>query len=319
MTNAQTAAARPASATLPHAAVAPLVYIKLMLVALLWGGTFIAGRIVAQVLPPMTAATGRFAIAASLLVLLTLKTEGRLPRLRRSQMLSTFALGLTGIFTYNICFFAALSHMPAGRTALFVALNPIVTALALAALFGERLGKVKWAGIVMAFCGASIIITRGDLAGAVHDISQSLGVGELLMLCAITSWAAYTIIGRFVLKDLSPLVATTYAALWGLALLACGATFELPSLHAEMFSWKVLCALAYLGIFGTVIGFVWYYEGVKAVGSSRAAVFNNLVPVFGIILAGVLLGETILASMVIGGVIAIAGVALTNRRATVRQ
>jgi drug/metabolite transporter (DMT)-like permease len=308
------AAATPAD-DLPRVAVAPLVYLKLLAVAMFWGGTFIAGRIVSQVLPPMSAAAGRFALAAVLLVLLTLKTEGRLPRLRRSQMLSTFALGLTGIFIYNVCFFSALAHMPAGRTALFVALNPIVTALALAALFGERLGKMKWLGIVLAFCGASIIITRGDLAGAIHDISQSLGMGELLMLCAITSWAAYTIIGRFVLRELSPLTATTYAALWGLALLLCGASTELPSLHAAMFTWKVVLSLAYLGIFGTVIGFVWYYEGVKAVGSSRAAVFNNLVPVFGITFASLLLGETILASMVIGGLIAIAGVALTNRTA----
>jgi drug/metabolite transporter (DMT)-like permease len=318
MSNATTTAAGAKVPAQQHAAVAPLVYVKLMLVALFWGGTFIAGRIVAQVLPPMTAATARFTLAATLLVLLTLKTEGRLPRLRRSQLLSTLALGLTGIFIYNLCFFAALAHMPAGRTALFVALNPIVTALALAALFGERLGKVKWAGIVMAFCGAGIIITRGDPAGALRDIGQSLGAGELLMLCAISSWAAYTIIGRFVLKDLSPLVATTYATLWGLALLACGASFELPLIHAAMFSWKVLLALAYLGVFGTVVGFVWYYEGVKAVGSSRAAVFNNLVPVFGIALASLLLGETILASMLIGGAIAIAGVALTNRRAAIR-
>jgi drug/metabolite transporter (DMT)-like permease len=290
-----------------------MVYLKLVLVALFWGGTFIAGRIIAQAVPHLTAATGRFAVACALLLPLAWKLEGGLPRLNRSQLMATFALGATGILLYNLCFFAALSHMPAGRTALFVALNPIVTALALALLFHERLGARKWAGIALAFVGAAVIITRGDALGALHDISQSVGLGELLMFCAISGWAAYTIIGRHALKGLSPIAATTYASLWGLLLLACGAAFELPSLDASRFTWEVIASIVYLGAFGTVIGFIWYYEGVKAIGPARTAVFNNLVPVFGIIMAALLLNEPILTSMVVGGALVIAGVTLANR------
>lgn len=291
-----------------------MVYIKLVFVALFWGGTFIAGRILAQSVPLMTAAAGRFAVAVTLLLLLAWKVEGGLPRLNRSQVLATAALGLTGIFIYNLCFFAALSRMPAGRTALFVALNPIVTALASALLFRERLGTVKWLGIAIAFSGAAVIITRGDLMGAVHDIRQSIGLGEVLMFCAISSWAAYTIIGRFALKGLTPIAATTYAALWGFVFLGCGAAFEFSAIDWSKFTWQVWASIVYLGAFGTVIGFVWYYEGVKAIGPSRTAVFNNLVPVFGIALAAVLLSESILVSMIVGGVMAIAGVTLTNRQ-----
>lgn len=295
------------------AAISPLVYVKLVFVTLFWGGTFIAGRILAQAVPLMTAATGRFAVAVTLLLLLAWKVEGGLPRLNRSQLVATAALGLTGIFLYNVCFFAALARMPAGRTALFVALNPIVTALAAAVLFRERLGAVKWLGIGIALSGAAIIITRGDLIGVLHDISQSIGVGEVLMFCAITSWAAYTLIGRAVLKGLTPIAATTYAALWGLAFLACGAAFEFSSIDWSVFDWQVWASIVYLGAFGTVIGFIWYYEGVKAIGPSRTAVFNNLVPAFGIALSSVLLGEPILVSMVVGGALAIVGVTLTNR------
>ncbi|RJG07520.1 DMT family transporter [Noviherbaspirillum cavernae] len=294
-------------------AVAASVYIKLVFVALFWGGTFIAGRVVAQAVPHMIAATGRFAVACALLLPLAYKLEGGLPRLNRSQVLATFALGATGIFIYNICFFAALSRMEAGRTALFVALNPVVTALALALFFRERLSARKWFGIAIAFVGAAVIITRGDLAGAMHDISQSVGVGELLMFCAISGWAAYTIIGRHALKGLSPIAATTYASLWGVLLLGGGALFELPALDARSFTWQVSAAIIYLGAFGTVIGFIWYYEGVKAIGPARTAVFNNLVPVFGITLGALLLHEPILLSMVAGGVLVVIGVTLTNR------
>ena len=289
------------------------VYVKLVLTALFWGGTFIAGRVIAPVLPPMTAASGRFAIAAALLTLWARQLEGGLPRLSRQQWLTTAALGFFGMFVYNLCFFGALTRMPAGRTALFVALNPTVTALAAALLLRERLGVLKWLGIALAFAGAAIIITRGDLLAALHDISQSIGVGELLMFLGITSWAAYTLIGRLALKGLSPIAATTYATLWGLLFLACGALFELPTVHWGGVTWQAWLGIVYLGAIGTVVGFVWYYEGVKAIGPSRTAIFNNLVPVFGVLLSALMLGESILASMVIGGLIAIAGVMLTNR------
>jgi drug/metabolite transporter (DMT)-like permease len=203
--------------------------------------------------------------------------------------------------------------MPAGRAALFVALNPIVTALALAILFKERLSKQKWFGIMIAFIGAVIIITRGDVVGAAHDLSASIGIGELIMFCAITSWAAYTIIGRHALQGLSPIAATCYASFWGFLLLSCGAAFELPSVNIHRFTWQVAASIAYLAVFGTVIAFVWYYEGVKAIGPARTAVFNNLVPVFGILFGALLLHEPILVSMVVGGALVITGVTLTNR------
>ena len=293
--------------------VKPAVYLKLVFVAAFWGGTFIAGRVRAQAGPHLTAATGRFAIAVVLLLVLAWKREGGLPRLTRSQLLATLGLGLTGIFIYNVCFFGALSRMPAGRTALFIALNPIVTALASALLLRERLGGLKWLGIAIAFLGAAVVITRGDPLTALHDLSQSVGVGELLMLGAISAWAAYTLIGRIALRGLTPIAATTWSALWGLGFLACGAALELPSLQWARFTWQVWLAMAYLGVFGTVIGFVWYNEGVKAIGPSRTVIFNNLVPVFGVMFAALLLGEPVLVSMVVGGALALAGVTLTNR------
>jgi drug/metabolite transporter (DMT)-like permease len=291
----------------------PWIYFKLVFTALFWGGTFIAGRVIAPVLPPMTAATGRFAIAAALLYLWARKLEGGLPRLTRRQWMTTAALGFFGMFIYNLCFFGALARMPAGRTALFVALNPTVTALAAALLFRERLGALKWLGIALAFAGVAIIITRGEPLAALHDISQSIGLGELLMFCGISSWAAYTLIGRAALKGLSPIAATTYATLWGFAFLACGALFELPGVHWSGVTWQAWLGIVYLGAIGTVVGFVWYYEGVKAIGPSRTAIFNNLVPVFGVLLSALMLGESILVSMVIGGLITIGGVMLTNR------
>ena len=242
-------------ATRPHAA----IYVKLTLVALFWGGTFIAGRILAATMSANAAATGHFAIAALLLVVLTWKIEGGLPRLIGRQVVTTFGLGATGIFLYNVCFFAALARMPAGRTALFVALNPVATAVLLSIVVrGEHLSLSRWAGIAVALFGALVVISRGDLLRVLTDLGNTFGSGERFMLCAVLSWAAYTVIGRRALDGLSPLAATTYAALWGLALLIVAHLFGSPAGNGTPLTWQAVTSMLYLGAIGTVVAFVWY-------------------------------------------------------------
>ncbi|VWB11570.1 DMT family transporter [Burkholderia lata] len=297
-------------ATRPNAA----IYMKLTLVALFWGGTFIAGRILAASMSATAAATGRFAIAALLLVVLTWKIEGGLPKLSVLQVVTTFGLGATGIFLYNVCFFAALARMPAGRTALFVALNPVATAVLLSIVVrGERLSPSRWAGIAVALFGALVVIIRGELLRVLTDLGSTFGAGERYMLCAVLSWAAYTVIGRRALDGLSPLAATTYAALWGLALLIVAHLFGSPARSGTPLTWQAVASMLYLGAIGTVVAFVWYSQGIRELGPARAAVFTNLVPVFGVLLSVALLGEPLSPSMLVGGALVIAGVALTNR------
>ena len=71
--------------------------------------------------------------------------------------------------------------------------------------------------------------------------------------------------------------------------------------------------IVYLGFFGTVLGFFWYYEGIRTIGPSRASVFINFVPVSGVFFGWFILDETINFSLLIGAVLVIAGVYLTNR------
>ena len=294
-------------------AMTPLLVLKLTMVAVFWGGAFIAGRILAQSLPTMTAAFGRIFIASILLVIVVIKIEGSLPRLNRKQIFLTAILGFTGVFINNICFFGALARVPAGRTSLFVSLTPIVIAILAGFFFSERLGVRRWIGILVALLGAIVVITRGDLVSGITDISQSIGLGELMMIGAVFSWAAYTLISRKVIETLSPIVATTYSTLWGFFFLSIGALGEFKDIDWALIDWRVWTSVFYLGAFGTVIAFIWFYEGIQAVGPSRTAIFSNLVPAFGVLFSVLLLGEPLLISMVVGGLITALGVSLVNR------
>jgi len=285
-------------------------YLRLAFVPAIWGGTFIAGRVLVLAVPPAVGALLRFAVACVALVAAAFLLEGRLPRLDRRQLLATLALGATGVLAYNLFFLGALSRMPASRTSLIVALNPAVTIVASSLLLGERLRPRRWVGVGLALLGVWIVLTRGQPLAAIGD---TLGAGEWMMFGAICAWAAYTLIGRSVLRGLTPLAATTWASLFGTAMLVPVAAPDLSRVELSALTPQVLAAVAYLGLLGTGLAFVWYYRAVQVLGPSRTVIFNNLVPVFGAAFGVGLLGEPVTASMLLGGAVALTGVMLVTR------
>jgi drug/metabolite transporter (DMT)-like permease len=286
-------------------------YARLVAVPAIWGGTFVAGKHVVATLSPLMGSFARYVVACSALLVAALLIERGLPRITRRQAAATFVLGALGIFAYNLFFMGALERLHASRAALIIALNPIVTIATSAVAFKERLRPRRWIGVAIALLGVWIVISRGDLA---HLASAGLGIGELLMFGAVTSWALYTIIGRRVLAGgLTPIAATNYAALWGTAMLGVAAAPQWGELQASQFDWSMVGALLYLGVLGTAVAFVWYYTSIKRFGAAIASIFNNLVPVFGVAISVLVLGEPLLPSMLIGGAIAIAGVMMVTR------
>ena len=285
------------------------IYAKLLLTALFWGGTFIAGRIVAGQVPPFSAAFLRFAVATGFLALLLLKTEGRIPMPTRGQLLPILAMGLTGVFSYNFCFFKGLQMVQAGRAAVIIANNPVFIALFSALLFGERLRLPQVVGIGLSVTGAILVITRGEITQVLH---QGLGPGELLIFGCVLSWVTFTLIGKKVLTGMKPLTAIFYASSVGGAALLPAALAEGMVAHLPGYRLLDWAAVFYLGFFGTVLGFVWFYDGIRHIGPTRAGLFINFVPVSAVILAFLLLQEPLTVSLLAGTLLVCAGVYLTN-------
>ena len=287
-----------------------IVYLKLLLMAIFWGGTFIAGKIAAQRVGPYSAAFLRFAIASVFLIITAIKMEGRLPVLRRHQLLPVFLLGMTGVFAYNVFFFKGLKLIEAGRAAIIIANNPIFIALFSALLFRERLTRLRLTGILISITGAILVITRGDW----HMIGAgAVGWGELFILCCVASWVTFSLLGKGLLAELSPLASVLYAALCGTVCLALPAWQE--GILTDWSTYRVVdwVSLFYLGFFGTVLGFVWYYQGIQRIGAMKAGVFINFVPISAIIFSFFILQEPLTLSLLFGTAMVLSGVYLTNR------
>jgi drug/metabolite transporter (DMT)-like permease len=287
-----------------------VIYFKLVLTAIFWGGTFVAARVVAQDVGPYTASFLRFFAASLFLIAFVLWKEGRLPRLQRPQIIPAILLGMTGVFAYNVFFFLGMKTITAGRASLIVATNPVCISLLSALLFRERLHSDKVAGIILCLSGAVLVISRGNPLAL---FTGGVGWGELYISGCVISWVAYTLIVKAIMKDVTPLAAVTCSCLIGTAALLPPALLENVTEQAYGLSLADWAGILYLAFFGTVLGFLWYYEGIQAVGPSRASVFINLVPVSGVFLGWLILGEAVNFSLLAGAALVVGGVYLTNR------
>jgi drug/metabolite transporter (DMT)-like permease len=284
------------------------IYLKLLLMALFWGGTFIAGRRLAMEVGPFCGAFWRFLVASAFLVAFMFRAERKLTLPRPGHLMPLLLMGLTGIFLYNVFFLKGLRLIEAGRASIIIANNPIFIAILSALIFRDRLNLLKVLGILISVSGAVTVITRGEfLAG----LSGSFGWGEAFIFGCVASWVTYSLLGKSVMSDLSPLRAVTYSSVIGAVCLFPPAVMEGLG-DSAAYSFAAWASIFYLGLFGTVLGFVWYYEGIKRIGPVRAGLFINFVPVSAVFLSFLILDEPLTVSLLIGAVLVSSGVYLTT-------
>jgi len=285
-----------------------MLYPKLVLMALFWSGVFPAVTIVLKSMGLLTSVFLRFWFAAIILLIVLRVREHRLPRPSPREAVLIVGLGVLGISVYNVLFSAGVALVEASRASLIVPTNPAFTALFAAVFLKERMGTARAVGIVLCVLGALWVLTRGNLFQLGN---LELGLGELLLILCIFMWSAYTLLGRVALVALPPLALTAYVMTAGAVMLAIPAWLEHDSLADA--TWQSWAALGYLIVFGTCLPFLWFYEGVKALGAARAAQFINLVPPLAVAESVLILGEPMTSALFVGAALVVAGLYLTNK------
>ena len=283
-----------------------MIYIKLILVAIMWGGTFIATKMVSHVFGSFTGASYRYLVALLFMVPILLVKDPKAFKVTKKQLFQLSLLGATGIFAYSFFFFTGLRMVKASHGALIVALNPVLVMLISSSIGKERISSIKIIGLLLSITGTAIVIARGDLL----DLFTMFTWGDAFMLGCPISWALYTYFAKDALKFATPLQASTWAIVIGLVLILFFVPFET---YPTKVDWTIWLAIVYLGICGSVLGFVWYYEGIKEIGPVKTSVFNNLIPIFAVMFSVVLLDETIHAYMWYGSALVISGVYIINK------
>ena len=290
------------------------VYAKMVAVSVLWGGTFVAGRFLAGDLPPLLLASLRFLLASITLGLYLFAAKVALVLPERKQLFQLAVLGFFGIFAYNIFFFYGLTYTTASRASLVVTLNPAMIALAGWFFFKEPLELVQKIGISMCIVGAGLVIvsqSEPDMFLQAGGIS-----GDSIILGCVASWTVYSVYSRNLSKSLGALLTVCYSIWFGTLILCVAAACLLPKENfaaVANLSLPGWAALAYLGVVGSAIAYVWYYDAIRWIGATRSGVFIALNPLSAVLFGVLLFGESIGPLVGLGGVLAVTGIYLNNK------
>lgn len=300
----------PASASAAASrSVASSAYLLLVVAALCWAGNFVMGRAVHANIPPVTLTFWRWALAAALLLPLSGATvwrvRGRL--LGHWKLLSLLAV--TGVVLFHIFVYTGLRTTTATNAALTLAITPVVMPALSWLLLADSVSPRQALGIVVSLAGVAIIVLRGNL---LQIASVELQPGDLWLLLAVPTWALYSVLLRKLPADVPRLALLLAINIVGLVMLAPLYGWEAGVAGGIALTVDNLFAIAYVGVFASVIAYICWNRAVMEVGANKAGLFLHLMPVFATGLAIVLLGESLRAYHLAGVAFIATGIYLTT-------
>jgi drug/metabolite transporter (DMT)-like permease len=270
----------------------PYTIFLLTLAPLLWAGNAIVGRLVHEMVPPITLNFLRWAIA--FLILLPLagpvfrRGSGLWPNWRRFAL-----LGLLGIGMYNALQYLALKSSTPINVTLVAAGMPVWMMLTGWMFFGAKVSRQQMMGAALSIAGVLLVLARGEFQ---HLLELHLVAGDIFMILATIAWSIYS---WMLTRPIEPaairsqwasflLAQVGFGVIWS-GLFAAG-EWAITDAHIQ-WSWTLAAALAYVAIGPAVIAFRCWGAGVQRAGPSVAAFFSNLTPLFAAIMSSAFLGE----------------------------
>lgn len=284
------------------------IYLSLVMTAFFWGANFNLGAWVVQSLDPLSAAAWRFLLAATIMAAYVLLRENvDWPGLRRHAW-ALLAMAAVGVLGFNVTFFYGLQSTSAVNGALIMTLNPTLTVVLTALVMGDAISWRQILGLGLSLAGVVVVVTGGSWSALARHLH--FGSGDALILLGNLCWALYSVIGKRWVSGLTPAQTTAGTMLMGAVLMVVAAlsahdgALVLPSAGA---GW----ALAAMALFGTVLGYLWWNQGVRRIGPAHTAVFFDLVPVSTMLIA-IVLGESVSLGQWLGAAMVISGVMFSS-------
>ncbi len=260
----------------------------LWLVPLLWSSNYIIARLGDGVIAPHALALGRWLLAA--LILLPWMGRGLWSRrdVVRREWLHLLVLGFLGMYICGAWVYVAGHTTTSTNIALIYAVTPMAIAAASAMLLHEKLSRAQWAGVVLALLGLLFVIAKGDPA---RLLAVQFVAGDAWITAAAISWTAYSVLLKRWPSALGPGERLVAIIGGGLLVLLPTTVAEALLTTTPAFGWGAAGLVLLAAVLPGVLSYGAYSYLQRELGASRTAMMLYLAPVYGALLAWLVLGE----------------------------
>jgi drug/metabolite transporter (DMT)-like permease len=282
----------------------------LLLVAFIWASNFSVAKISMEEIDPMSFNAMRF-LLATLLMWVVIYWKGKWKPVLKKDYGHMILLGFTGNLIYQLLFIFGLNYTFSANAAVMLGTVPVWVAVISHFFYDEQMNRNKAIGVILAFSGVLLI-----LLGKPEQISISSKtfVGDLLTLMSALMFGYYSVHSKKLLNYYPPMQLTTITmTIGGVGLMIAGLPWII-NLNFSGVSNLAYGGTVYSGLFSIGVAFLIWNYGLKQVGAVRTATYQNLVPVLGLILGFIVLGEKLGLIQYLGSAVVITGIIQTRRR-----
>ncbi len=272
-----------------------------------WGITFVIFKYANESFDPIAIIFFRLLISIVFLFSFAFLT-GRMMRFRKGDFKWFLLMALFEPFIYFLGESFGLSMVSPTVAAIIVSTIPLFVPVAAFFLLKERLSVTNILGLALSFAGVIMVVmaSEGRLAGNIKGI--------MLMFVAVFGAVGYTIIAKRLLDTYNGIFITAWQSTLGLLFITpFFLTLELPHLDFSAILPSSIWAMLFLGVFGSGVCFILFAVGIRELGASKANVFANLVPVVAAIVSFFVLKEEMPVMKILGIVVVLAGLMLSQR------
>jgi drug/metabolite transporter (DMT)-like permease len=285
-------------------------YGEALFAVIVWGASFIATKLALKEISPITIVWLRVLMGVVILGLaVVLCQQFSLPD--KKEWAYFALLGFLGITFHQGLQSNGLRTSEAGTTAWIVSSSPIFMALLGWLILKEGLGWAKTFGILIAFIGVLVVISKGNIGSV--SIGRFGAPGDLLILVSAVNWAVFSALSRRGLKSYPASLMMFYVMSFGwlfssLLFIPSNSFAEIGNLTSN--GWM---GVAFLGIFCSGLAYIAWYDALQALTTAQTGVFLYLEPLVTVVVAFFVLGEAITPALLVGGAVILFGVWLVNR------
>ena len=282
----------------------------LVATVLVWSSLHPIAKLTLLEITPLQLPFARVVLAAAFLAIVCAAT-GRLGRtialFRPRELGKVVILGLTGFTFSSGLSMVALGYLPAGINSVLANTSPLMVALGLILLAGQRLQGRMVVGLAIGFVGVATIAVRGGV-----DASSLSIVGVVLSLVSAATWALYTVLARRLTAGHDALAMSAATSLIGSLTLGAAAVAEGQLDRLAAASSSTLLLLLWCGVIATGATFTMWVVLLRRVNPVQASSFQYLIPLSALVLACPILGEVPTPMSLFGAAMIVGGVAIAN-------